>query len=129
MSLQLTKLNQLRFDISHNSKYDVVLRIAALSIRRPLDALFSTLNSKMEKFRQVDSHNGFSVGDVIHIKRWYYAEGTEDFQKSNNCIMLDVEHAIEKITIDDETGCDILWCGKFSTSTTDVANKGLVIPA
>lgn len=80
----------------------------------------------MERFRQVDSHGGFSVGDVIHIKRWYYPEGSTDFKKVFNCVTVDVKHAIDKITIDDETGLDTLWCGKFSTSTTDVANKGLL---
>lgn len=79
----------------------------------------------MERFRQVNAHNGFSVGDIVHIKRWYYGEGTSDFNNMGNCVMLDVKVPIEKITINEETGKDTLWCGKFSTSTTDIANKGI----
>lgn len=80
----------------------------------------------MEKFREVTHHNGFRVGDVVHIKRWYYSEGTKDFDKMGNSVMVDVKHPIEKITIDDNTGIDTLWCGKFSTSSNDIANKGIV---
>lgn len=80
----------------------------------------------MERFKQVDNYSGFSIGDVIHIKRWYYPEKSVDFQKIGNCVMVDVKHVIDKITIDNNSGRDTLWCGKFSTSTTDVANKGKV---
>ena len=80
----------------------------------------------MENFREVSSHKGYSVGDIIHIQRWYCAEGSKDFEKMGNCVMVDVKVPITKITIDDETGRDTLWCGKFGTSSTDIANKGII---
>lgn len=43
-----------------------------------------------------------------------------------NCLMVDVKVPITKITLDDESGRDTLWCGKFSTSTDDIANKGII---
>lgn len=75
--------------------------------------------------RSVSSHNGFSVGDTIHIKRWYYAEGSVAFNRMGNCVMVDVTGPIDRITID-ETDRDTIWCGKYSTSSADVANKGVV---
>jgi hypothetical protein len=80
----------------------------------------------MERFREVQEHNGFKVGDVIHIKRWYYEEGTKDFNKMGNCVMVEGDVPIEKITIDDHTGKDTLWCKGCSTSSRDIANKGKV---
>lgn len=79
-----------------------------------------------EKFRKVKQHNGFKIGDTIHIKRWYYPENSKDFSKIGNCIMVDVKEKIDDITIDDNTGKDTIWCGKYSTSSTDIANKGKV---
>lgn len=67
------------------------------------------------KFREVQSHNGFEVGDIIHIKR-----------SVGGTVMVDTQQMIDKITIDDESGKDTIWCGKYSTSSTDVANKGKV---
>lgn len=81
-----------------------------------------------ERFREVKEYKGYKVGDVIHIKRWYHAEGSKDFNTMGNCVMIDVKVPISKITIDDNTGQDMLWCGKFGTSSNDIANKGIVNP-
>lgn len=80
----------------------------------------------MERFRKIKHHKLFKVGDIIHIKRWYYGEDTADFNKMGNCVMVDVKHPIDKITVDENTGRDTLWCGKFCTSSIDIANKGVV---
>lgn len=83
---------------------------------------------KKNRFKEVKEYKGFKIGDTIHIQRWYYGEDTREFltHRIDNSIMVDVKLPIDKITIDEETGKDTLWCGKFSTSTTDIGNKGLV---
>lgn len=74
---------------------------------------------------EVDSYKGFKVGDTIHIKRWYTEEGSKDFNRMGNWITVNVTHSIDKITIDLDTGIDCFWCGIFSTSSEDIANKGI----
>ncbi len=86
----------------------------------------------MDKFKKVQNvvsqkHGVISVGDTVHIKCWYYGEGTTKFNDISNKVMVDVKAKVEKITIDEtDNNRDIIWCGKFSTSSTDIANKGLV---
>lgn len=83
------------------------------------------------RFKEVDSINGYSVGDIIHIKRYYYEEGSLESRSRDammsNPVMVDVKTDITKITIDEVTDRDILWCGKWSTSSTDIANKGIFL--
>jgi hypothetical protein len=85
----------------------------------------------MNRFKKVEDltkgKTTYSVGDTVHIKRWYHEEGSKNFHSMGNCLMVNVKHPITKITIDEETGRDTLWCGKFSTSTTDIANKGICV--
>lgn len=80
----------------------------------------------MNHFKKVEKLKGYSIGDVIHIKRYYFGEDTLDFNDARNCIIVDTKQPIDKITIDEATGKDTLWCGKFTTSSTDIANKGVV---
>lgn len=76
---------------------------------------------------QLKSYGQFSIGDMLHIQRWYFAENGPDFHTMGNCIMVDVVHPITQIHQWD-CGFVSLVCGKFSTTPTDVANKGKILP-
>jgi hypothetical protein len=89
------------------------------------------------RFRPVTSviskrHGVIEVGDTVHIKRYYYPEETLKFDsaeaKLNNPVMVDVQAKVTMITVDesDPDYRDTIWCGQFSTSTRDGANKGVV---
>lgn len=83
-----------------------------------------TYRKQLKDIREKSQHQQKDL-TVISERGVFFDFRKPKFHEMGNCIMVDVKVPIDKITIDEETGKDTLWCGKFSTSTTDIANKGV----
>lgn len=80
----------------------------------------------MNRFKPVSEFNGIKPGDKIHIKRWYFEEGSPNFSNIYNSVAVDVVVPVEKITVNENDGIATFWCGRYSTTSNDIANKGIV---